>query len=173
MSVSRPPIPNQPDPSARHRSLHSPCALYSTSSAPLDKSFSSRNHVRKFLRALPTKWRSKVTTIEESKDLSTLLLDELTGYLKVYEVVLEKDSEASNSKKEKYKSLALDNAQIDVFSSIFVAKYKKSKEKELKTKFYTSTKNPASRTSSGSISRAKKSSTQASKAQDNVKVELY
>ncbi|GJR42960.1 hypothetical protein Tco_1311063 [Tanacetum coccineum] len=43
----------------------------------LDESFSSRNHVRKFLRALPTKWRPKVTTIEESKDLSTLLLGEL------------------------------------------------------------------------------------------------
>ncbi|GJV03075.1 zf-CCHC domain-containing protein [Tanacetum coccineum] len=58
----------------------------------LDESFSSRNHVRKFLRALPTKWRPKVTTIEESKDLSTLLLDQLIDNLKVYEVVLEKDS---------------------------------------------------------------------------------
>nr|GEV43577.1 UBN2 domain-containing protein [Tanacetum cinerariifolium] len=61
----------------------------------LDESFSSRNYVRKFLRALPTKWRPKVTTIEESKDLSTLPLDELIGNLKVYEVVLEKDSKAS------------------------------------------------------------------------------
>nr|GEX69322.1 RNA-directed DNA polymerase, eukaryota, reverse transcriptase zinc-binding domain protein [Tanacetum cinerariifolium] len=73
----------------------------------LDESFSSRNHVRKFLRALPTKWHLKVTTIEESKDLSTLPLDELIGNLKVYEVVLEKDLEISKSKKEKYKSLAL------------------------------------------------------------------
>ncbi|GJV72283.1 retrovirus-related pol polyprotein from transposon TNT 1-94 [Tanacetum coccineum] len=73
----------------------------------LDESFSSRNHVRKFLRALPTKWRPKVTTIEESKDLSTLPLDELIVKLKVYEVVLEKDMEISKSKKEKYKSLAL------------------------------------------------------------------
>ncbi|GJR40344.1 retrovirus-related pol polyprotein from transposon TNT 1-94 [Tanacetum coccineum] len=48
-----------------------------------------------------------VTTIEEYKDLSTLPLDELIGNLKVYEVVLEKDSEASKNKKEKYKSLAL------------------------------------------------------------------
>ncbi|GJY25382.1 zf-CCHC domain-containing protein [Tanacetum coccineum] len=78
-----------------------------TSLKALDESFSSRNHVRKFLRALPTKWRSKVTAIEESKDLSTLPLDELIGNLKVYEVVLEKDLEISKSKKEKYKSLAL------------------------------------------------------------------
>ncbi|GJZ29231.1 hypothetical protein Tco_0573878 [Tanacetum coccineum] len=49
----------------------------------------------------------KVTAIEESKDLSTLPLDELIGNLKVYEVVLEKDSEVSKNKKEKYKSLAL------------------------------------------------------------------
>ncbi|GJZ96279.1 retrovirus-related pol polyprotein from transposon TNT 1-94 [Tanacetum coccineum] len=62
---------------------------------------------RKFLRALPTKWRLKVTAIEESKDLSTLPLDELIRKLKVYEVVLEKDSEASKIKKEKYKYLAL------------------------------------------------------------------
>ncbi|GJR43468.1 hypothetical protein Tco_1311571 [Tanacetum coccineum] len=44
---------------------------------------------------------------EESKDLSTLSLDELIGNLKVYEIVLEKDPEISKSKKEKYKSLAL------------------------------------------------------------------
>ncbi|GKD09317.1 zf-CCHC domain-containing protein, partial [Tanacetum coccineum] len=61
----------------------------------------------KFLRDIPTKWRPKVTTIEESKDLSTLPLDELSGNLKVYEVVLEKDLETSRNKKEKYKSLAL------------------------------------------------------------------
>ncbi|GKC50723.1 zf-CCHC domain-containing protein [Tanacetum coccineum] len=78
-----------------------------TSLKVLDESFLSRNHVRKFLRALPTKWRPKVTAIEESKDLSTLPLNELIGNLKVYEVVLEKDSEISKVKKEKYKSLAL------------------------------------------------------------------
>nr|GEZ59772.1 UBN2 domain-containing protein [Tanacetum cinerariifolium] len=63
--------------------------------------------LRKFLGALPTKWRPKVTAIEESKDLSTLLLDELIGNLKVYVLVLGKDSEASKNKKETYKSLAL------------------------------------------------------------------
>ncbi|GJW43628.1 hypothetical protein Tco_0072427 [Tanacetum coccineum] len=56
----------------------------------IDESFLSRSQVRKFLRALPTQWRPKVTAIEE-----------------VYEVVLEKDSEAFKNKKEKYKSLAL------------------------------------------------------------------
>nr|GEW69714.1 copia protein [Tanacetum cinerariifolium] len=78
-----------------------------TSLKTLDESFSSRNHVRKFLRALPAKWHPKVTAIYESKDLSTLSLDELIGNLKVYEVVLEKDLEISKNKKDKYKSLAL------------------------------------------------------------------
>ncbi|GJY78574.1 retrovirus-related pol polyprotein from transposon TNT 1-94 [Tanacetum coccineum] len=78
-----------------------------TSLKALDESFLSRNHVRKFLRALPTKWRPKVTAIKESKDLSTLPLDELIGILKVYEVVLEKDLATSRNKKEKYKSPAL------------------------------------------------------------------
>ncbi|GJV29906.1 zf-CCHC domain-containing protein [Tanacetum coccineum] len=55
-----------------------------TSLKALDESSSSRNHVRKFLRALPTKWRPKV-----------------------YKLLLEKDYEASKSKKERYKSLAL------------------------------------------------------------------
>ncbi|GJR59470.1 hypothetical protein Tco_1501632 [Tanacetum coccineum] len=73
----------------------------------LPKKKYERNYVRKFLRALPTKWRPKVTTIEESKDLSTLSLHELIGNLKVYEVVLAKDSELTKSKKEKYKLLAL------------------------------------------------------------------
>ncbi|GKB09242.1 UBN2 domain-containing protein [Tanacetum coccineum] len=71
-----------------------------------------RNHVRKFLRALPSKWRPKVTAIEESKDLSKLSLDELVGNLKVYEVVLEKDLEIAKNKKEKYKSLSLKARQV-------------------------------------------------------------
>ncbi|GJS45977.1 hypothetical protein Tco_0596098 [Tanacetum coccineum] len=60
-----------------------------TSLKELDESFSSRNHVRKFLRALPSKWRPKVTAIEEYKDL-----------------------ESAKNKKEKYKSLALKARQV-------------------------------------------------------------
>nr|GEV03151.1 retrovirus-related Pol polyprotein from transposon TNT 1-94 [Tanacetum cinerariifolium] len=78
-----------------------------TSLKALDDSFSNRNHVKKFLRALPSKWRPNVTATEESKDLSKLSLDELVNNLKVYEVVLEKDLESAKNKKEKYKSLAL------------------------------------------------------------------
>ncbi|GJV58015.1 hypothetical protein Tco_1459020 [Tanacetum coccineum] len=90
-----------------------------TSLKALDESFSSRNRVRKSLRALPTKWRPKVTVIEESKDLSTLPLDELIGNLKVYEVVLEKDPEASKNKKEKYKSLALKAKKVSSDEEVY------------------------------------------------------
>ncbi|GKE48684.1 zf-CCHC domain-containing protein, partial [Tanacetum coccineum] len=78
-----------------------------TSLKALDEGFSSKNYVRKFRRALHPKWREKVTSIEESKDLSSLALDELIGNLKVHEVVMEKDSEIYKGKKERIKSIAL------------------------------------------------------------------
>ncbi|GJR20463.1 integrase, catalytic region, zinc finger, CCHC-type containing protein [Tanacetum coccineum] len=78
-----------------------------TSLKSLDQDYSSKNHVRKFLRALPLKWRAKVTAVEEAKDLSTLPLDELIGNLKVYEMILENDGVASKTTKEKVKPLAL------------------------------------------------------------------
>ncbi|GJT50292.1 zf-CCHC domain-containing protein [Tanacetum coccineum] len=78
-----------------------------TSLKALDKGFSSKNCVRKFLKALHPKWRAKVTAIEESKNLTTLSLDELIGNLKVYEEVIKKDSETVKSKREQSRSIAL------------------------------------------------------------------
>ncbi|GKC63804.1 hypothetical protein Tco_1096402 [Tanacetum coccineum] len=60
----------------------------------------------KFLRALHPKWRAKVTSIEESKDLTSLSLDELIRNLKVHEMIIKKDSEIVKAKGER-KSLAL------------------------------------------------------------------
>ncbi|GKG11130.1 hypothetical protein Tco_0342530 [Tanacetum coccineum] len=78
-----------------------------TSLKALDESFSSKNCVRKFLRALHPKCRAKVTTIEESKNLTTLSLDELIENLKVYEEVIKKDSKTVKSKREQSRSIAL------------------------------------------------------------------
>ncbi|GJV32818.1 hypothetical protein Tco_1393218 [Tanacetum coccineum] len=79
-----------------------------TSLKALDEGYSSKNYVRKFLRALHPKWRAKVTTIEESKDLTSLSLDELIGNLKVYEMIIKKDSEIVKAKVErKTKSVRL------------------------------------------------------------------
>nr|GEX14504.1 UBN2 domain-containing protein [Tanacetum cinerariifolium] len=77
-----------------------------TSLKALDECYSSKNYVRKFLRALHPKWRAKVMTIEESKDLTSLSLDELIGNLKVHEMIIKKDSEIVKAKVER-KSLAL------------------------------------------------------------------
>ncbi|GKA21081.1 hypothetical protein Tco_0701070 [Tanacetum coccineum] len=52
-------------------------------------------------------WSAKVTTIEESKDLSSLALDELIGNHKVHEVIMEKDFLIYKGKKERVKSIAL------------------------------------------------------------------
>ncbi|GJW10252.1 retrovirus-related pol polyprotein from transposon TNT 1-94 [Tanacetum coccineum] len=77
-----------------------------TSLKALNEGYSSKNYVRKFLRALHPKWRAKVTTIEMSKDLTSLSLDEHIGNLKVYEMIIKKDSEIVKAKGE-IKSLAL------------------------------------------------------------------
>ncbi|GJX83133.1 retrovirus-related pol polyprotein from transposon TNT 1-94 [Tanacetum coccineum] len=77
-----------------------------TSLKALDEGYSSKNHVRKFLRALHPKWRAKVTAIEESKDLTSISLDELIKNLKVHEMIIKKDSEIVKAKGER-KSLAL------------------------------------------------------------------
>nr|GEV76801.1 hypothetical protein [Tanacetum cinerariifolium] len=53
----------------------------------LDGGYSSKNYVRKFLRALLPKWRVNVTAIKESNDLTSLSLDELIGNLKVHKMI--------------------------------------------------------------------------------------
>nr|GEU56861.1 DUF4219 domain-containing protein/UBN2 domain-containing protein [Tanacetum cinerariifolium] len=73
---------------------------------PLDEGYSSKNYVRKFLRALHPKWRAKVTVIEESKDLTSLSLDEIIENLKVHEMIIKKDSKIVKEKVER-KSIAL------------------------------------------------------------------
>ncbi|GJW41106.1 hypothetical protein Tco_0066951 [Tanacetum coccineum] len=76
-----------------------------TSLKALDEGFYSKNYVRKFLRALHPKWRAKVMAIEESKDLTSLSLEELIGNLKVYEARKEsndEDSSTSESEDEEY-----------------------------------------------------------------------
>ena len=45
--------------------------------------------VRKILRSLPERFSAKVTTIEESKDVDSLKVDELVGSLQTFEITLE------------------------------------------------------------------------------------
>ncbi|GJS90753.1 zf-CCHC domain-containing protein [Tanacetum coccineum] len=69
-----------------------------TSLKALDEGYSSKNYVRKFLRSLHPKWREKVMTIEESKELTSLSLDELIGNLNVHKLIMKKDSEIVKDK---------------------------------------------------------------------------
>nr|GEU85195.1 retrovirus-related Pol polyprotein from transposon TNT 1-94 [Tanacetum cinerariifolium] len=62
-----------------------------TSLKALDESFASRNHVRKFLKALPTKWRPKVTK-ENYKSLG----------LKARKVLSEEEATSSDRNDEEY-----------------------------------------------------------------------
>nr|GEY14068.1 UBN2 domain-containing protein [Tanacetum cinerariifolium] len=77
-----------------------------TSLKALDEGYSSKNYARKFLRALHPKWRTKVMAIEESKDLTSLSLNELIRNLKVHEMIIKKDSKIVTEKVER-KSLAI------------------------------------------------------------------
>nr|GEU34163.1 hypothetical protein [Tanacetum cinerariifolium] len=68
----------------------------------LDEGCSSKNYIRKFLKALHPKWRSKVTTIEESKDLTLLSLNELIRNLKVKKESSDEESSTFGSEEEEY-----------------------------------------------------------------------
>ncbi|GJZ04051.1 retrovirus-related pol polyprotein from transposon TNT 1-94 [Tanacetum coccineum] len=100
-------VPAPPTDPPIHRRIQPMVDLFNTiitSLKALDEGYSSKNYVRKFLRALHPKWRAKVTAIEELKDLSSLALDELIDNLKVHEVVMEKDSEIYRGKKARVKN---------------------------------------------------------------------
>ncbi|GJS45040.1 hypothetical protein Tco_0595161 [Tanacetum coccineum] len=73
----------------------------------LDEGCSSKNYVRKFLRALHPKWRAKVTTIEESKDLSSLALDETARMAK-------SESGKEDDEKAKDKTCLVAQASSDI-----------------------------------------------------------
>ncbi|GJZ86230.1 hypothetical protein Tco_0657840 [Tanacetum coccineum] len=94
---------------SKDESIDSAFAIFNTiitSLKALDERYSSKNCVRKFLRSLHPKWRANVTAIEESKDLTSLSLDELIGNLKVHKMIMKKDSKIVKAKVER-KSLAL------------------------------------------------------------------
>ncbi|GKB73441.1 hypothetical protein Tco_0934853 [Tanacetum coccineum] len=75
---------------------------YFTNLKAFDEGCSSKNYVRKFLRALHPKWRAKVSAIEESKDLTSLSLDELIGNLKAKKESSDEECSTSGSEDEEY-----------------------------------------------------------------------
>jgi hypothetical protein len=64
----------------------------------LKKSYTMYDHVKKILRSLPTRFRTKVTTIQEAKDLDMLRLEDLISSLKSHEIELTGDKTTEKSK---------------------------------------------------------------------------
>jgi len=64
----------------------------------LKKSYVASDHVSKILRSLPARWRPKVTSIEEAKDLNTLSVEDLVSSLKVHEISLNEHEPSKKSK---------------------------------------------------------------------------
>ncbi|GKB39771.1 hypothetical protein Tco_0884713 [Tanacetum coccineum] len=84
-----------------------------TSLKALDEGYSSKNYVKKFLRALHPKWRAKFMAIEESKYLTSLSLDELIGERKYLALKAKKESSdeeslTSRSEDEEYAMVVRD-----------------------------------------------------------------
>ena len=66
----------------------------------LDKTYTNSNLVRKVLRSLSRSWKSKVTAIQEAKDLSCYPLDELMGSLMTHELTMQQRSDEERKKKK-------------------------------------------------------------------------
>ncbi|KAL6320963.1 hypothetical protein AAG906_010772 [Vitis piasezkii] len=67
----------------------------------LGKTYKESKKVMKILRSLPSKWHTKVTVIQEAKDLTKLPLEELIGSLMTYEINLVKKQQEGEDKKKK------------------------------------------------------------------------
>ncbi|GAV81376.1 zf-CCHC domain-containing protein/UBN2 domain-containing protein [Cephalotus follicularis] len=65
----------------------------------LGKNYSNQELVRKILRCLPRSWTPKVTAIEEAKDLSTLPLEQLLGFLMTHETTMKNHEHVEVEKK--------------------------------------------------------------------------
>ncbi|GJZ33228.1 hypothetical protein Tco_0578664 [Tanacetum coccineum] len=82
-----------------------------TSLKSLDLDCSSKNHVRNFLHDLPLKWRAKVMTIEEAKDLATLPLDELVAKVTREQTSEDIDSQGGSDE-------GIDEQEAEAFNSL-------------------------------------------------------
>ncbi|RVW34649.1 hypothetical protein CK203_116480 [Vitis vinifera] len=67
----------------------------------LGKTYKEYEKVMKILKSLPSKWHTKVTAIQEAKDLITLPMKELIGSLMTYEINLAKKLQEGEDKKKK------------------------------------------------------------------------
>ena len=79
----------------------------------LDKDYTNFELVQKFLRSLPRSWESKITIIQEAKDLNNLPLDELLGSLVTYELSQNQSAEEKDSRKKRTLALKVTDESKD------------------------------------------------------------
>lgn len=79
----------------------------------LNKTYTTSNHVKKIVRGLPVKCRTKVMTIQEARELNTLSVESLVSNLQSHEMELNGDEPV-----KKFKIVALN----------FVGRYDKSSQ---------------------------------------------
>ena len=97
----------------------------------LDEKVEESTIVQKVLRSLPDRFDSKISAIEESKDLDTLKMDELHGILTAYEMrkggPSSKDAafKASKSKKGKERNDCSDESDVESELAQYVRKLKR------------------------------------------------
>ena len=83
----------------------------------LDKDFTNSELIKKILRSLPKNWESKVTTIQEAKDLNKLPLDELLGSLMTYKLARNQSAEEEFRKKKSFALKVADSSEDDTEGS--------------------------------------------------------
>eukprot|EP00253_Pinus_taeda_P008340 PITA_08340 len=105
----------------------------------LDEKIEESTIVQKVLRSLPDRFDSKISVIEEEKDLDTLKMDELHGIVTTYEMrkggPSSKDAafKASKSKKGKKRNDCSDESYVESELAQFVQKLKRGSN--LKAKY--------------------------------------
>jgi len=83
----------------------------------LKKSYVASDHVSKILRSLLARWRPKVTSIKEAKDLNTLSVEDLVSSLKVHEISLNEHEPAKKSKSIALQSKGKSSKALKVIES--------------------------------------------------------
>jgi len=114
----------------------------------LGKPISDVKLIRKILRSLPERFRIKVTTIEERKDLEEMKIEELVGSLQTYELSLPRVKKlktiALKASKKKVEASSEDDSEDEDKAVAMLAKNfrRLMKDDRFKKKFYDKMKKP-------------------------------
>lgn len=114
----------------------------------LGKPISNVKLIRKILRSMPERFRIKVTTIEESKDLEEMKIEELVGSLQAYELSLPpvkklKTISIKASKKKVEASFEDDSEDEEKFVAMLAKNFRRlMKDDRFKKKFSEKVKKP-------------------------------